>query len=79
METLKLQMPKKAIEGGDKTATQSIFNRINQERPLVSEDGRLLLEYDDNGNLIGATPNQPVIDALNSGKLGTTDAKTCIR
>ena len=64
-----------AIEGGDKTATQSIFNRINQERPLVSEDGRLLLEYDDNGNLIGATPNQPVIDALNQGKLGTADAK----
>jgi hypothetical protein len=66
---------KLAIEGGDKTATQSIFNRINKERPLVSADGKLLLEYDEQGNLIGAEPNQKVIDALNSGQLGTADAK----
>ena len=64
-----------AIESGDKTATQSIFNRINKERPLVSADGKLLLEYDEQGNLIGAEPNQKVIDALNQGKLGTADAK----
>ena len=63
-----------ALEMNDPSMNQAIFNNMNKDMSTVSADGKLILERDQQGNIIGASPNQEVIDALakNSNKLGAS-------
>lgn len=56
------------LKSGNKSGTQSIMNNVNRDTPMISTDGKLIYERDKFGNIIGASPNQEVIDALNPKK-----------
>ena len=66
-----------ALESGDASSKQSIFNRINRDvdMSLVSSDGKLIFERDDQGNIISAKPNLPVIEATDPKELSYSTIK----
>lgn len=56
------------LEKGDPSATQAISNRINKERNIISDDGKLIYTLDKNGNIIDAKPNKEVLDYESANK-----------
>lgn len=64
-----------AIMKDDPSMNQSIFNNMNKDMSSVSPDGKLILERDKDGNIIGAKPNTSVIDAMDPKELSYSAIK----
>ena len=66
-----------ALESGDASSKQSIFNRINRDVDMstVSSDGKLIFERDEQGNIISAKPNLSVIEAIDPKELSYSAIK----